>query len=261
MTPPIVDTNVWLSRWPFRRLPHDETEALITMLRRQSVVEAWASSFDGLLHRDIAAVNERLANECRKAGGDWLVPLGTVNPKLPDWQEDVRRCHEAHRMPGIRLAPGYHGYRLEEPETAALLAEAAKRQLMVQLLVSLEDQRTQHPLLRAAPVDVAPLVDVLDRMPDLRLVLLGAPGVLKPDMMERLATAGQVYFEIATLEGIGGVGKLIERVTLERVLFGSASPLFYFESARLKLQESELAGEQLNRICHANAQRLREPSA
>ncbi|HEX5443499.1 MAG TPA: amidohydrolase family protein [Pirellulales bacterium] len=254
----IVDTNVWLSRWPFRRLPHDEPPALAAMLRRHGVVEAWVGSFDGLLHRDLAAVNTRLVNECRETAADLLAPFGTINPRLPDWQEDLRRCHEEHRMPGIRLAPGYHGYRLDEPEFAALLDGAAKRGLLVELVVSLEDQRTQHPLLRAAPVDAAPLVELVRRLPDVRLVLLGAPGVTKPDVMERLAAAEQVYFEIATQEGVGGVAKLIERVTLDRVLFGSASPLFYFDSAKLKLQESELAGEQLNRICNANARRLRE---
>lgn len=160
-------------------------------------------------------------------------------------------------MPGIRLTPGYHGYSLDEPEAAELLVEAARRGLIVELVISLEDQRTQHPVHRVASVDAAPLVELIRRMPELRLVLLGAPGVLKPDLIERLAEAGQVYFEIATLEGVGGVTKLIERVTVDRVLFGSASPFFYFESARLKLQESELAGEQLARIGSANARRLR----
>lgn len=257
MTLPIVDTNVWLSRWPFRRLPHDEPQALAEMLRRHGVVEAWVGSFDGLLHRDIAAVNERLANGCRETAADLLIPFGTVNPRLPDWQEDLRRCHEQHQMPGIRLTPGYHGYGLDVPEAAELLAEASRRGLIVELVIALEDQRTQHPLHRAALVDAAPLAELVRRMPELRLVLLGAPGVLKPDLIERLAAAGQVYFEIATLEGVGGVAKLIDRVTLDRVLFGSAAPFFYFESARLKLQESELAGEQLARIGAANARRLR----
>lgn len=258
MTPAIVDTNVWISRWPFRRLPHDEPRALAEMLRRHGVVEAWVGSFDGLLHRDIAAVNERLANQCRETAADLLIPFGTVNPRLPDWQEELRRCHEEHQMPGIRLAPAHHDYRLDEPEAAGLLADAGRRGLIVELVVSLEDQRTQHPQHRVALVDTAPLVELVQRMPELRLLLLGAPGVLKPDLIERLAATGQVYFEIATLEGVGGVAKLIERVTVDRVLFGSASPFFYFESARLKLQESELAGEQLARVGAANARRLRE---
>lgn len=64
------------------------------------------------------------------------------------------------------------------------------------------------------------------------------------------------YFDIATLESVGGVQKLIAQVTLERILFGSYFPFFYFESALLKLRESQLAGFQVKAIEAENAQRL-----
>ena len=59
----MIDTNVYLSRWPFRRLRGDEPGELVEMLRRVGVTEAWAGSFDGVLHKDIASVNARLADD------------------------------------------------------------------------------------------------------------------------------------------------------------------------------------------------------
>jgi len=41
----IIDTNVNISRWPFRRLAGDETPDLVARLRKRNVEQAWAGSF------------------------------------------------------------------------------------------------------------------------------------------------------------------------------------------------------------------------
>jgi predicted TIM-barrel fold metal-dependent hydrolase len=253
----IVDINVSLSRWPFRRLRGDETSELVAMLRARGVDQAWVSSFDGLLHKDIAGVNERLSADCRGPGAGLLVPFGTVNPKLPDWEEDLRRCAEVHRMPGIRLHPNYHGYTLDDPDFARLLNGAARRGLAVQLALKVEDDRTQHPLLRVPPVDASGLAAIAAGIPGLRLAILNGPGPLSRESVAALAAAG-VCFDIAMLEGITGVARLVEQVGPERVLFGSHFPFFTWESSRMKMTESALDDAKERAIFSSNSHRFLE---
>lgn len=252
----ITDVNVNLSRWPFRRLPGDRLAGLIEKLRQCNVTQAWAGSFDGLFHKDIDGVNARLADACRQGPPGLLRPFGTINPMLPDWCEDVRRADQQYRMRGIRLHPNYHGYRLDDPALGQLLTEAEQRGLIVQLAVRMEDPRTQHPLMRVADVDVRPLADLVAARPQLRLVLLNALGRLRPEEITRLSGAGQVYFEISMLEGVGGVGRLLGRHGVSRILFGSHFPFFILESAILKLRESELTAGQMQAVTSKNAERL-----
>jgi len=273
---PIVDVNINLSRWPCRRLPHDDTASLVENLRAHGVVEAWAGSFDGLLHKDLAAVNSRLAHECRTHTGIRLIPFGSVNPLLPDWEEDLRRCVEQHHVPGIRLHPNYHGYKLDHPSFARLLKLAAERRLLVALAVIMEDERVMHPLLRVPPVNLDPLTALVTQTPGLRLILLNALSGFSPpsrsplppggkgqgegnsrgETLVTLVRSGEVYVEIAMLERVAGVANLLNEVPFERVLFGSHAPFFYFESALLKLKESALSAEQLKALQEENARRL-----
>jgi predicted TIM-barrel fold metal-dependent hydrolase len=253
----VIDTNVYLSRWPFRGLPLDEPTALEAKLRALGVTQAWAGSFDGLLHRDVAAVNTRLTAICRSGGGTFFEPVGTVNPTLPDWEDDLRRAAEVHRMPGVRLHPNYHGYTLDDPRFARLLELAAERGLFVQLARSMEDERTQHPLVRVPHVDFAPLASLVENTANLRLLVLNAFRGLRPEQLDQLAATGRVWFDVAMLEGVAGVEKLVKQVGPERVVFGTYAPFFVPESAVLKLQESALPGQVAEAIRNENAQSIR----
>jgi predicted TIM-barrel fold metal-dependent hydrolase len=252
----MIDVNVSLGHWPFRRLPLDEPGALVAALERQGVSQAWAGSFEALLHRDVAGVNLRLAADCRTFGRDRLVPFGTVNPTLPDWREDLRRCHEVHRMPGLRLYPNYHGYRLDDPRFGALLDEAAGRSRIVQIAVAMEDERTQHPLVCVPPVDLTPLVELVERRPALRVVVLNA--ALRPgsDLVKRLLETRRVWFDTAMLEGLAVVERFVAVSGSGRLLVGSHAPFYCLEAAPFKLQEATLAPADQAAIVEGNARAL-----
>jgi hypothetical protein len=70
-----------------------------------------------------------------------------------------------------------------------------------------------------------------------------------------------VYVGIAMLETLAALETLVKDIPVDRILFGSHAPSFYFESATLKLQESHLPITHVAAITHENARRLLPTSA
>lgn len=162
-------------------------------------------------------------------------------------------------MPGLRLHPNYHGYGLDDPAFVELLDKAAQNGLIVQIAIMMEDERTQHSLVQVPPVDATPLLKLLRErksLKELRLVILNGQRALRGEALSNLADAGNVYFDFAMQEGVGGLEKLSKHVPIDRILFGSYSPFFYFESAELKLRESRLGGLANQSLTTKNAEKL-----
>ncbi|MCC6341118.1 MAG: amidohydrolase family protein [Bryobacterales bacterium] len=251
----MIDVNVSLGPWPFRRFPGDTPSDLAARLKRRGVTQAWAGSFEGVFHRDTSAANARLAKACETAGSGFLLPFGSVNPAAPGWREDLRRCHETHHMPGIRLHPNYHGYKLSDAAFADLLKEARDRKLIVQVALNMEDERSHHPLMRIPALDPAPLPEAVAAASGVKLVVLNRMRAPAGEALEGLARAG-VHFDLAMIEGAGCAGSLMSIITSRRLLFGSHAPFQYFEAAVLKLKESAITGKDEENILSGNARRL-----
>jgi len=244
----IIDTNLSLFRWPFRRLPLDDADALVKKMRALDISQGWAGSFEAILHRDISSVNERLAKAC--ATRPMLRPIGAINPTLPDWRADLRLC-VGHKMPGIRLFPGYHDCKLADPRFAELLQLATKMKLFVQIAATMEDTRTQHPRLRVPDVDLSPLPKALRGIDHARVQILN----LRPRSahIELLAKLPNVRVDTARVEGTDGVPALVRKLP-GRVLFGTHAPLLIPEAALIRTHESaQLDAPSLRALLAENA--------
>ena len=159
-------------------------------------------SIGRLFHKDLAAVNGRLAEECRAEAGLRLIPFGSVNPLRPDWEEDLRRCHEQYRMPGVRLYPAYHGYALDHPELAHLLHESAKRNMLVQIVLRMEDERVHHVATDIPAINVAPLPDLMKKNAQVKVQLINSAGTLL-GTTQVVADQGIVSFDNLSMQRAG----------------------------------------------------------
>lgn len=253
----IVDTHVYLGHWPHARLPGEEPRELVDQLRHGGIVRAWVGSFDGLFHKDIAAANDRLASACSQYNE--LIPFGSVNPTLPDWKDDLRRCHEMHHMPGVRLHPIYHGYELGDARLNELLTITAATNLIVQLVVWLDDttHRWLAPTQRAKELKPNLSEEVLaqwkSQILPLRLVIVGADIVDVPSWKD-LISQRAVYFDTTRVQKPNQLSELLKLVTAERVLFGSAGPLH--SSATQRSLFDSMASSEQRAILHETASAL-----
>lgn len=254
--PPLIDVNVHLSRWPFRRLPGDTPDRLVSKLKAQGVKQAWTSSFDVLLHLDVQSANERLVEECREYGQGLLVPFGGVNLTLPYWQDDVEYCAAEASVQGVRVYPSWHDYSLEDQRLYELCQLCQEKNLLLQMVVRLEDARTEHPRGITKQLDWNLASALIEKFPALPIVLLNAGRDINPSLAGKLAGLGQVYLDLGFVEQTGGMSRYLKTVPPERLLFGSYFPFFYLESGVLKLQEAALGHYLTEKIAWKNASEL-----
>lgn len=259
--PEIIDTNVSLLEFPFRRFKYGDTKALTAKLRHHRVTGAWVGSYEALFHKDIDGVNARLAEECRTKGRGMLLPFGAVNIAWPDWEEDLRRCQEVYKMPGIRIYPIYQTFDLEHPEFIKLVQKTADRGMILQIVGDVEDLRHIHPIVNVRAMSYKPLIDIMKKVPNAKVQLVYWNNRIGRDL-DALVQETNVVFDISRIEGNGAVGRMIEGnpwsgtanpVPVERLLFGSHAPFFPVETNIMKLFESPLTVEQMQAIMNGNA--------
>jgi predicted TIM-barrel fold metal-dependent hydrolase len=161
-------------------------------------------------------------------------------------------CRDQYAIRRIRLYPNYHGYTLEDDSFSKLLQQAAEADMLVQVAVSLEDTRTQHPLVQVPDVDWEPVLRLMKQVPRARVQLLNAK--LRTTQLEPIAQVPGLIVDTARSEGIDGVAHLVRRLPPGRVHFGSHAPFFIPESALIRVGEAGLSTSEIEQVLQTKLQ-------
>jgi predicted TIM-barrel fold metal-dependent hydrolase len=251
--PSLVDTHVYVDHWPLRQLAASP-DTLQSQIRAASVSQAWVGSLDGLFHKDMHAVNARLVELC--GGNASLVPVGSVNPTLPDWEEDLRRCSDVFKMRAVRLHPNYHGHALNDSRFVRLLKLAADRKLVVQIVTlwTGEPHRLLTP--RESRVDLRPLGEIVKPLPNLRLLMTNGDAPAQDAATNGLLRMANVWFGVGKSASGEQFGNAVRSLPPDRIVFGSTAPFNSMTASLEGLTRSGLSEEQLRAIRAENASRL-----
>ena len=263
--PPLFDANCAVGEWPFRRVPCSTLDRLLARMDRLGVRRAAVSRLENVFFKDCLVGNRELA-ALIAPHTDRFLPLYTINPVFPGWDDDldicVRELGLAAGRGGIRLYPSYHAYPLDGPPAAALLERAATLDVPVAVNVRLEDERTHHWLVKVPAVPADQLTAAVATHPNVRWLICGLRAPQISAVWRALGENGaaekaRVLFDLSLVQGpIDECRLLVEFVGAERLAFGTNLPLTVAESPVMALAYAALPLGTKAQIGAGNAERL-----
>jgi uncharacterized protein len=258
----MIDVNASLGEWPFGDLACNTPPSLLKWLAAAGIKRACVGSLEAPFYKDVQQANARLHKAVQRYR-DRLLPFCTIDPAAPDWQADLEYCRTHWRTAGVRLFPGYHGYRITDACCVELFEVLQETGLPVQIAPVMADPRMHHPRAHVPAASLEGLPALLQRLPHLRVALLNVRVETEPSLRDTALVRGlaNLFFDIAWVDGVGVVDHLIERFGPEHLLLGTNAPLMIPISALYKLRETDLDEDGKGRITQGNALRfLGEPT-
>jgi uncharacterized protein len=259
----MIDVNVFLGAYPWRRLPGTSPEAVLAAMERVGVLEAWVSHLPSLFWKDPAEGNPWLYRTAERLSSFRPVPV--VHPGLPAWERDLSEA-VARGVPAVRCDPGFLGLPPTGPEMLRLVRAAGDAGVPVMAAVRLEDGRGRHPLDVAPELTPATVRTWVRSHPETRFVVTHA----EREFIEQVhfgATpdeASRVWWDISWVWGPpeDHLATLLATVGAARFLFGSGQPLRLAETPLARLELLDLSAGDLRAILTDNATTLarRPPS-
>jgi uncharacterized protein len=191
-----------------------------------------------------------------KAHRDRLIPFAVINPTYAGWEDDLKACHERFGMRGLRLYPGWHGYRLSDPRCLDLVRAAAALGLIVSIPIRVEDHRQRSWLVDVPDLSLDEVAGLVRACPEARFLLLNGNGYVRSPLGRKGGDLPTNYrIEVSRLTALldDEIGALVDALGPSRIVFGSGMPFSYPDPALLKLEVLSVSPVEKERILWRNA--------
>lgn len=247
------DCNGLLGEWPFRRFYHGGMEGLRRVWDQAGIGAGAVSTLRSVFYNDPMEAEELLAEALKGTG--CLHILG-VNPALPAAALSVDEAVERFGIRGVRLYPGYHGYRLDDPCMDRLYAVLRKHRLPLVVSLRLEDERLNY-LVKPRTLTTEELTALPDRMPGVKILYTGIQAYEATGMAAAFREKENLYLETSWFKSaVHPFEDVTAVIPAEKVLYGSGYPLNCLQSTMTALDHSTISEEAKAMILRENAARF-----
>lgn len=260
ITPPLFDCNVWTgSNEAYPTGGIDTPDALLDEMDRVGIDRAL------VYHIEARAGNA-------KDGNDRLMEAIADSPRLePSWvvgpsavadygsEADLVGAMTEAGVRSVRLFPGEADYRLVDDEVKPLLAALADANVLAILdtVTGLEKGFTYEELGEVCAHHGNPAFD----RPELSVVLTQTKPSLGSlsrfdDLIETIENVGNLYLSPDRFQAHEGIRQLVDRVGVDRLLFGTRLPHASAGAGIAAIVQSSLTTDEQRRVAGENLSRL-----
>ncbi|HXT05156.1 MAG TPA: hypothetical protein VN760_13300 [Casimicrobiaceae bacterium] len=233
----MIDVNTLVGPYPFRHVPHPDPDALLRVMDREGIDEAWVGHLPSAFHRDPNEGNRELRALLSRSDPR-LRPVFAVRPDWPKWETALEDAAAAG-APAIRVYPPQWGLGPHSERMRELAFAAGARGLALLLTVKFEDLRQRHPMDAAGDLTAAAIRALARVGRDVRLVVTAASRELIEEVHWGLTPDEQrrVFWDISWIWGPpeDHLAKLLRTIGSERFVFGTQWPLRLAQTPRANL--------------------------
>jgi predicted TIM-barrel fold metal-dependent hydrolase len=235
----VVDTTLLVGSCPFRDVP-GRMDDLNRLRERAELDLAVATGFRSLFYFDPVDGLERDLDEFAEAS-EWLRFLTVINPEFPNLEQQMERAGKDARICGCRLVPGLHRYALLSDRVRIVCSAADEAGLPVVISGRIFDDRVAPRAIGQAPVDMGELSELLQAESSTTFVLsMFFFGELK-GMGADWEGLPNVYLDLGCSKpSSASFDELPTWFPVNRVVFGTGAPYYYWGGSRLALEGSTL---------------------
>ena len=231
-----MDCNCFAGSWPFHRVRRGTLTDIRARHREYEIEGGYLSSTDAIFFNDPYEADRALD---AKLAGDYRHVM-TVNPLLPGAWEDIRRGAKEFFAAGVRIFPGFHGYKLTDPVVQELYTLLEELGIALFVTLRMEDDRSTY-LFHPRIIPIYEIRGFLSgRIPVPTLLC----NVWTHEMRE---IAGDMLFcknAFADMsgfkEGVFIVEELVEAGLGPKLVYGSNAPILSMRSSLLGVETAEI---------------------
>lgn len=234
----LVDVNMYLGHYPFRKTQNQTASELIKLMDEYGIDKACLGSLSGVYYRDVMQGNYELLDEIKEYG-DRFIPICNINPVYAQAKEDLDLCIHKLKFKGIRLFPRQHGYQLDCPEAIEILKAAADYGVPVQLPIYIEDPRQRHNMDIVDPLSCEEIKSAALLADKTDIMLTNFYHQLYVADLDEAAKqrSGKIGYDIGRTDCLSqdSFEELLKYAGYDNILFGTGAPLQYIDVQLVKL--------------------------